>query len=237
MRVPSRSCLAERMTGLQRLIKHVAPGGLAYRRALLSDVVSAAALGGVGDVICQVAVEGVSWEDVEKRRVIALTVFSSAYIGTLPSCCAPPTGCLADTGSGLLLGRCILSSFVQNLSCMCLCAGGRQENCMQNAQLAVPYTTRASDERRECSERSWLRCSGQPALWRDIYSCLLHRRWTVAGRFGRVGHCQLAKRVVDHIHRLHRLLATLHVVQLSVRSECPTRSGDGIGQPSVVSGH
>ena len=70
-------------SGLRRLVKHIAPGGPAYRRALMSDVVSAAALGAVGDVICQVGAEGVSWKDVDKRRVIALTIFSSAYIGKL----------------------------------------------------------------------------------------------------------------------------------------------------------
>ena len=70
-------------SGFRRLVKHVAPGGPAYRRALLSDVVSAAALGAVGDVICQIGAEGVSWKDLDKRRVIALTVFSSAYIGEL----------------------------------------------------------------------------------------------------------------------------------------------------------
>ena len=73
-------------SGLRRLIKHVAPGGATYRRALLSDVLSAAALGAVGDVICQVGVEGLAWKDFDKRRVVALTVFSSAYIGALPSC-------------------------------------------------------------------------------------------------------------------------------------------------------
>jgi hypothetical protein len=70
-------------SGLRRLVKHVAPGGPAYRRALMSDVVSAAALGAVGDVICQIGAEGVSWKGIDKQRVVALTIFSSAYIGTL----------------------------------------------------------------------------------------------------------------------------------------------------------
>jgi hypothetical protein len=92
----------------RRLLRHVAPGDAIYRRSLASDVLSAGALGAVGDVICQVGAEGVAWKDIDRRRVAALTVFSSVYIGAcrrwLASCPArrhhPPARTRTHTRRG-----------------------------------------------------------------------------------------------------------------------------------------
>lgn len=223
-------------SGLRRLVKHVAPGGPAYRRALLSDVVSAAALGAVGDVICQIGAEGVSWQDLDKRRVIALTVFSSAYIGELAAIAYSASKWLTTlTAASRFLDRRILPSCVQSLSCLRLGAGRPLEGRADCTEYSLPHTECAAGER-DRSERPWLRNPGQSALWRYIYPGVFHRRWTASGRFVSVRDCQPAQGVVDHIRRLHRVLASLHVVQLSVCAGGAARAGDGIGQPRMVCG-
>lgn len=222
-------------SGLRRLIRHVAPGGPAYRRALLSDVLSAAALGAVGDVICQVAVEEIDWKDLEKRRVIALTVFSSAYIGTPPSLqmLLRCTSVLTFAACNWELGRCILPSLVQSLPCVRICAGGGLEICTKAN--ALPHAKRTAG-RRDYGKWPWMRNSGQSTLWCDIHTRVLHWCRHAAGRFIGVRNCQPAHGVVDYLRRLHRLLASLHVVQLSVRAGGAARTGNGIGEPRVVSG-
>lgn len=50
-------------------------------RGMLRDVVSAGSLGLLGDVVCQVAIDGRKVEELETRRLAALTLFNSVYIG------------------------------------------------------------------------------------------------------------------------------------------------------------
>lgn len=64
---------------IARLWKSVAPGGLAYRRALVKDVITAGLLGGAGDVLCQYAIENNTKLDIQ--RAVAVTAYSALYCG------------------------------------------------------------------------------------------------------------------------------------------------------------
>lgn len=68
---------------LARTWRQVAPGGPAYRRAVLGDTAASFGLAGLGDCVLQLGVEAVEPAAFDVRRFGAVTVFTGGYVGVL----------------------------------------------------------------------------------------------------------------------------------------------------------
>ena len=206
--------------------------------ALATDVATAGVLGVVGDVACQLAVEG--QPALDSRRVVSLGVFNSAYIGSFLHLLYQAYGPLVVVAtSGLARGP--LRRRLRGPDSLLHSLGCSLVDNVHNGLIYIPayffgvgllqgdtLSAAATNLRAEW----WTACAARDVkpTRRTRHAALAQRRPAQARSV-----CPCAARACRHL--VHRLLDPVHVVQLCHGAARTARAGDGVGQPGVERGH